>query len=90
MNVYPSRWLGPPRAGAHTYVHILAPGWEGHSAKVHRRELKHTYRQEAQLASTLRLEPHGGREMDLNQRARGDFLLCTFSQVHSAQSHVYI
>ena len=52
--------------------------------------MKDTHRQEAQLASTPGLEPHGSSQVDLHQRARRDLLLGTFSQVHRAQGHVYV
>lgn len=85
INVYPSRWLA---LGAGP-TPVLAPGRGSRTAKAGGR-IAGTHRQEAQLAAAPGLQPHGSCQVDLHQRARWDFLLCTFSQVHSAQGHVDI
>lgn len=79
-----------PKGRAHSYFCILAPGWGRCPVKMEgwQKGTGSTHRQEAQLASTPGLEPHGRSQVDLHQRAGRDFLLCTFRQVHSAQSHV--
>lgn len=71
----------------HPLQNLLSHG-DGGSKPI--QELNGTHSQEAQLASTAGLEPHGSCQVDLNECAWGDFLLCTLSQVHGTQSHVHI